>query len=298
MNCPFLQEARVRFCHAASFRKMLLQSSPAAEERCSSADFPDCPVYRGHAGAWTRPEGDRCPYLHESMVQFCAATSAPRPVPWSESTLIRCGQSGFRFCEVYLSFAHPLPAPEDTAEGIDLPRNLRYTPNHMWIDVADDGSWRIGIDGLLAHALGHVNSIEFLTGPGTNRPAAVLTSGQTEVQIAFPAELPVAATNTYLRADPGRVADAPYTSGWLFRGDRCPAEAPLPDLIPGDGAREWMLAELASVARFAHEAIPALNEGAMADGGMPERGFLNELPRPDRLRCVNTFFSPLRSGRK
>lgn len=288
----------MRFCHAASFRKMLLQSSPAAEERCSSAAFADCCVYRGHAGAWTRPTGDRCPYLHESMVQYCGATSAPRPVPWSESTLIRCGQAGFKFCEVYLSIAHPLPAPEDTAEGIDLPRSLRYTQNHMWIDVAEDGSWRVGIDGLLAHALGPLTSVEFLTGPGTSRPTAVLVSGQTEVQAEFPCELPIAGTNAYVRADPSRVTEAPYTSGWLFRGDRCPSDAPMPDLIPGENAREWMITELTDVARFAHEAIPVLNDGAMADGGMPERGFLAELPRAERLRLVNTFFSPLRSGRK
>ncbi len=285
----------MRFCHAASFRKMLLQSTPAAEERCSSSNYGDCCVYLGHAGAYSRPAGDRCPYLHESMVQFCAAAGAARPVPWSESTLIRCGQSGYRFCDVYLSFAHPLPSPEDDAEGIEMPRTLHYTQNHMWLDIAEDGSWRIGVDGLLAHALGHIDALEFLTGPGLVRPAAVLTSGQTEFQAIFPYEMPVVACNTYLRADPSRIAESPYTAGWLFRGERNPGA--IDGLIPGDEAREWMLGELSQVSTFAHEALPEMTVGTMADGGVPERGFLAQLPRPERLRFVNTFFNPWRSGR-
>jgi glycine cleavage system H lipoate-binding protein len=298
MHCPFLQEARVRFCHAASFRKMLMQSVPAGAERCSSPSYTECSVYRSHAGAAAvaiEEAGVRCPYLHESMVQMCAAASASRPVPWSESTLIRCGQSGYRFCEVYLAFAHPLPSPEDDAEGIELPRALRYTPNHMWLDVADDGSWRVGVDGLLAHALGRLDSVEFLTETGLLRPAAVLTGGQTELHAAFPHELPVAACNSYVRADPSRVTESPYTSGWLFRGDRLPG---MPSgLIPGDKAREWMLREMTQVAAFAHDQVAQVTAGTMADGGMPERGFVAQLPRAERLRFVNTFFSPWRSGR-
>ncbi|MDZ4797367.1 MAG: hypothetical protein SGI92_04350 [Bryobacteraceae bacterium] len=298
MNCPFLQEAHVRFCHAASFRKMLVQNVPAGAERCSSASYTECGVYRGQAGAAVvnqNEAGERCPFLHESMVQMCSAASASKAVPWSESTLIRCGQSGYRFCDVYLSFAHPLPSPGEDADGIELPRDLRYSLNHMWLDIAEDGSWRVGVDALLAHAMGHLDSVEFLTGMGNVRPSAVLTAGQTELHASFPHELPVAACNNYVRADPSRVTEAPYTSGWLFRGDRL-ASVPA-GLIPGDKAREWMLREMTRVTEFAHEQMPEIAAGTMADGGMPERGFVAHLPRSERLRFVNSFFSPWRSGR-
>jgi hypothetical protein len=47
MNCPFLRETGVKFCHAAPIRKFipLAQAGPA-EEKCSSGAYRECPVYR------------------------------------------------------------------------------------------------------------------------------------------------------------------------------------------------------------------------------------------------------------
>jgi glycine cleavage system H lipoate-binding protein len=285
MNCPFLQEARVRYCHAAGIRKMLMQPAPAGEERCSSPEYAGCSVYK-HRQTPDVPSAS-CPFLHESHVQYCAASPVPKPVPYSESTLMRCGQSGYRYCELYLVLARPLPKTADSVEGIDLPPRLKYTPNHMWIDVTDDGSWRIGIDAFLAHCFGEFDGITFLTQGGMQRPAAVLTAHGTELHITFPHVVPISGCNVYLRADPSRITSAPYTHGWLFRGDSPPDR--LPGLISGEEAGKWMSGEVHRASGFAHA---QLDPHMPADGGIAERGFANLLPRENRLRFIDEFFSP------
>jgi glycine cleavage system H lipoate-binding protein len=286
MNCPFLQEARVRYCHAASIRKVLLQSAPAGEERCSSPAHKDCNVYKSR----TRPdsESEICPFLHEAQVQYCAAAPVPKPVPYSESTLMRCGQSGYRYCELYLAFARPLRrSTADSVEGIELPPRLSYTPNHMWIDVNEDGAWRVGVDAFLVHCFGVFDAVTFLTPSGTQRPAAVLSAAGIDLHITFPHVLPISACNVYLRADPSRVATAPYTHGWLFRGDNPPGM--LHGLVSGEDANRWMADEVHRAAAFAHSQI---DPHMPADGGTPEHSFLQLLDRELRLRFMEEFFSP------
>jgi glycine cleavage system H lipoate-binding protein len=267
---------------------MLMQTAPAGEERCSSCSHVECAVYKSHQA----PEilSGTCPFLHESHVQYCSAAAVPKPVPYSESTLIRCGHSGYRYCELYLAFARPLPRREEAVEGLDLPPQLRYTPNHMWLDVADDGTWRIGVDSLLAHSLGQVDAVTFLTQGGTHRPAVVLTADGTDVQVTFPHLMPISGCNVYLRADPSRLTAAPYTHGWLFRGDTPPER--LNGLIPGEDANRWMSGEVHRAAAFVHSRLDQVAPGMPADGGTPERGFLRVVPREDRLRFLSEFFSP------
>ena len=287
MKCPFLQEAHVRYCHAAAIRKLLMQSAPAGDERCSSAAHTECGVYQARQA----PAGPStfCPFLHESHVQYCAASAVPRPVPYSESTLMRCGHAGYQYCDVYLAFQHRRPQPGECVDGIDLPLRLQYTANHMWLDIADDGTWRIGVDALLTHALGDVQHVTFLTQGGLQRPTIVLTAAGTDVHIAFPHVMPLAACNVYLRADPSRLSAAPYTHGWLFRGDTPPQR--LDGLISGTEARRWMSGELDRVAAFAHTRLNEVAPGMPADGGTPESGFLQLLPHESRLRFIADFFT-------
>jgi glycine cleavage system H lipoate-binding protein len=200
---------------------------------------------------------------------------------------MRCGQSGYRYCELYLAMARPLPRTADSVDGIELPLRLKYTPNHMWIDVTEDGEWRIGIDAFLAHCFGQFDSVTFITQGGTQRPSAVLSSGGTEVHITFPHVVPISGCNMYLRADPSRITASPYTHGWLFRGDTPPDK--LSGLISGEEANQWMSGEVHRAAAFAHS---QLDPQMPADGGTPEHGFVKLLPREDRLRFIDDFFSP------
>lgn len=157
----------------------------------------------------------------------------------------------------------------------------------MWIDVTDDGGWRIGVDAFLVHCFGEFESVTFIIQGGLQCPAAVLSVRGTEVPIIFPHLLPTSGCNMYLRADPSRIAAAPYTQGWLFRGDTPPDR--LPGLFSGEEAKQWMSAEADRASVFAHS---QLDLRMPADGGAPGHGFLRLLKCEDRLRFINFFFSP------
>src|SRR5689334_611849 len=131
MNCPFLKETDVRYCQMAGVRKLI----PAAPdtlgaEKCTSPSFATCPVYRKQAVESAAVS--RCPWLQESLMQYCGAAPVPKFVPYSESMLSRCGNGAYRYCEVYIDLAHP-ERDEEQVDGIRVPSWLQYTSNHLWL---------------------------------------------------------------------------------------------------------------------------------------------------------------------
>jgi len=161
VRCPFLREEQVKSCQVAPFRKSLARSFATGEgERCTSADHRTCPAL--HESREAHPDASRCPFLRESLVQFCAASPRPTYVPWSESSDLRCAHDGHRFCELFLVAAAgsargpALPTGDaeeaETAvvDGVPVPGWLFYADNHLWLDVGDDGLCHLGADAFLA----------------------------------------------------------------------------------------------------------------------------------------------------
>ena len=106
MTCPFLREAQVKYCQTAAVRKLIpLTAAGRADEKCGSAAHVSCSVYRAHPEEATAP--GPCPYLRESLMQYCSAAPVAKMIPYSESLLSRCGGSGYHYCELYLGMAHP-----------------------------------------------------------------------------------------------------------------------------------------------------------------------------------------------
>src|SRR5271157_4911217 len=106
MACPFLREVQVKYCRTAAVRKLIpLAQGAAAEGRCASADHTQCKAYQMEPEV---PASDGpCPYLTESLMQYCGAAPVTKFVPYSESSLSRCGRQNFRYCELYQAMAHP-----------------------------------------------------------------------------------------------------------------------------------------------------------------------------------------------
>jgi glycine cleavage system H lipoate-binding protein len=294
MRCPFLEEAEVQYCGHSMLRKLIVRKPQGLEsERCSTPAFVRCPVLRQEL---PQPAASACPHLRNSLVQYCKAAPVTKYVPYSEEILSRCGRDTFRYCDVYLTMAHP---SEDTPEidGLPLPQWLRYSPNHMWLDTTGDGLCHVGIDALLAKVLHRVDRVAFLTTRGEQRPAAVLSAAGIDLQVLFPNPIRITATNAYLRADPARLTADPYRLGWLFEGvpaggDRATAEAGL--LAYGEAATQWMNAESERLSRFVHElASGAYPDCAlMADGGDFSPDLLQHLSRNQILDLFHAFFSP------
>src|SRR5204862_222433 len=100
MRCPFLQEAQVKSCQASEFRKMIVRNPAISDEKCSSPAYVTCSAAQQHCGE--APPQDHCPFIRELLVQFCSAAPIARYIPYSESSISRCGGAGHRYCELYL----------------------------------------------------------------------------------------------------------------------------------------------------------------------------------------------------
>ena len=160
MTCPFLKEAQVKYCQTSPVRKLIpIAAAGRADEKCSSQEHLTCPVYRTQPVEQTA--SGHCPYLGESLMQYCGAAPVAKMIPYSESQLSRCGSDRFRYCELYLSMAHP-GAPAGDVDGIPLPDWLRYSANHMWLDIGEDGICHAGIDAFLSRALGQAERISYV----------------------------------------------------------------------------------------------------------------------------------------
>jgi glycine cleavage system H lipoate-binding protein len=312
MRCPFLREEQVKSCRAAPYRKPLARSAlKGADERCTSPEHVRCPMARQSREA--HPAPSRCPFLQESLVQFCAAAPVPTYVPWSESPDVRCCHDGHRFCDLYLGMAGPggrgpAVARDDSSdtgivdvEGVPMPGWLLYAPNHLWVDFGDDGFVHMGVDAFLTRLVGAVERLAFLTLKGSARPMVVLTVQGVDLTLAFGRPLPIVAANTHLRSHLDRLVQDPYGLGWLFEArvaePRPAAEASdslVSGLYRGAAARAWMSGEVRRLTELVHDRLaPRTSLGTLlADGGAPEPGLVGHLDREDVLRLFADLFPP------
>lgn len=305
MRCPFLREAQVKFCRASAHRKMIVRlSEQPANERCSSPDYVNCPAAKQHAEE--RPSVDHCPFLHESLVQYCTAAPVTKYIPYTESVLSQCGTDSHSYCDLYLALAQPGECGVEAAAGcaansssIKAPKELYFAPNHMWLELAADGTCHIGLDAFITGVLGAPEHLTFISGIGTHRPAVSISIHGVDLQLVFPKPLTITRANTYLRTNPSKMVNDPYKSGWLFEAtmDRSAQRSTLTEgLITGDAISPWMQNEMDRMSRFAHHAAARPDHKGqvmMADGGSYGLGFAQYLSREELLKLYTQFYSPL-----
>lgn len=284
MTCPFLRETQVKYCQTAAVRTLIpLPQTATASEKCVSGAHVSCSVYQAHPQPGG--EAEACPYLRESLMQYCAAAPVTKFIPYSESLLSRCGNDAHRYCELYLGMAHPAAANK-IANDPAVPDGLLFSANHMWLDLTDDGNCHAGIDPFLARALGKADAVTYVHPKGRQRPSAVITARGLDFEIVFPNYFAVSACNLYLRAAPSRLTREPYTAGWLFEG--MPEPGTRANLRSGAAAREWMQQEELRMNQYLQDCA-----GVAADGGEPAGDLEVHLDRGQRLALFHEFFSPL-----
>lgn len=319
MRCPFLKEAEVKFCGSSALGKMIVKTPKAsADEKCSTSHYVDCNVYKtlnlGH-------DTPRCPAMQEMPVQYCAAAPVQKFIPYSESIVSRCGNDNHRYCELYIAMAHPekqtTPAAhaapihngessmqpallDHSIDEIQGPGGLFYSNNHMWLDVTEEGSCHVGIDGFLAKLLGQVDQVRFVTCKGLNHPTAVLKVRGVDIHMVFPNPMLLTGSNLYLRAHPEKLAD-PYGAGWLFEGVTPPPSAGKSSasvcagLMDGDQAQDWMAGEVGRISTFVHEKLARSHpdfEDLVMDGGVFSDDLIRHLNHDELIDLLNEFFLP------
>ena len=312
MRCPFLREAQVKYCQGSAIRKMIVRMpNDTGQERCSSQDYKKCPSLKQHREE--NPQQARCPFLQESLMQYCAASSITKYVPYSESSIIRCCNDGHRYCDLFLSLAAPkdtgvskASAQGETGDDIHLPAGLAYSTNHMWLDRVEDGTCHIGVDAFLTRIFHKIEAVNFLPSNSSLLPTVVFTVQGVDLQLVFPVPMNVTGVNSYIRADIQKLLSLPYSAGWLYEGtlaemNSSQSMTPASQLLRGDGAAKWMKREVGHLSEFIHDQIiPDQETGhpVMMDGGVVHPEFIDHLSKQELLQLFNEFFSPYANWRK
>ena len=170
-----------------------------------------------------------------------------------------------------------VPAPGDGS----FPEGLFLDRTHAWARLDTGGTWRIGLDGGVAHLLGRVNQV-VVAPPGQvvreGDPLATIRQGLHQLTIRSPVGGEVVADNPDLT--PERLAESPYGAGWLCAVRPASLSADTRRMLVGDDAERWHGAEAQRIADFLAEA-----------GGEPTVAALSE---SDRVRFQRMFLDAAR----
>ncbi len=102
----------------------------------------------------------------------------------------------------------------------EIPSNLKYTRDHEWVRLDDDGLVTIGITDHAQQALGELVYVELPESEQTLTPGdacAVVESVKAASDVYAPISGEVAEVNAELDAEPERVNSSPYDDGWLVK---------------------------------------------------------------------------------
>ena len=102
----------------------------------------------------------------------------------------------------------------------DVPKDLKYTKDHEWLRLQDDGTCLIGITDHAQESLGDVTFVE-LPSAGDSFSAqktfGVVESVKAASDLYMPLEGDVIEVNETLLDSPEKVNVDPYGDGWMVR---------------------------------------------------------------------------------
>lgn len=121
---------------------------------------------------------------------------------------------------------------------MDIPSELRYSPDHEWVRV-EDGRARTGITDYAQDALGDVVFVD-LPEVGTQVERGVnvaeVESTKSVSEIYAPLSGTIVEVNADLADNPEKLNDEPYGEGWIFVIEPVD-EAQLAELLDAEGYR-------------------------------------------------------------
>ena len=125
----------------------------------------------------------------------------------------------------------------------EIPENLKYTSEHEWVRLEDDGSVVIGLTDHAQEALGELVYVEV---PETGAECAkgdacvVVESVKAASDVYAPVTGQCADANAALADEPELVNQSPYEDGWLVRftpSDR----AELEELMDAESYEQFLM---------------------------------------------------------
>lgn len=175
------------------------------------------------------------------------------------------------------------PARERSPLPMTLPRipeAVFLAPNHTWLRMTTDGSVRVGIDDLVAQALGDVESV-WVPQPGTKvragDPLMKLTVRGRELTVQSPGAGVVESFNDRAISAPWLIVHDPYRTGWVVSVTPDDYEATISPLRMGSSAVAWLRNEMTRLVELVSNPAPDARALILADGAVPVRGVASGL---------------------
>ncbi|MFG2223403.1 glycine cleavage system protein GcvH [Streptomyces sp. NPDC050161] len=100
------------------------------------------------------------------------------------------------------------------------PQQLRYSKEHEWLSVAEDGVSTVGITEHAANALGDVVFVQLPEVGATvtaGESCGELESTKSVSDLYAPVDGEITEVNEVVAEDPSLVNSAPFEGGWLFK---------------------------------------------------------------------------------
>ncbi len=125
---------------------------------------------------------------------------------------------------------------------LEYPQDLRYTAEHEWVRLADDGTVRIGITAFAQDSLGDVVYVSL---PSVGETVASgdacgeVESTKSVSDLYAPLDGEVTAVNGALESTPELVNTDPYGEGWMY--ELRPADAAAVDALLDPAAYQSQL---------------------------------------------------------
>jgi len=98
--------------------------------------------------------------------------------------------------------------------------NIKYTPDHEWVQIEADGTATVGIT---VHAQDALGDVVFVDLPNVGQSyaekevAGVVESVKAAADVYMPVDGEITAVNEELRNDPSQANTDPLKSGWFFK---------------------------------------------------------------------------------
>jgi glycine cleavage system H protein len=188
-----------------------------------------------------------------------------------------------------------VPSPElrrprmERDYGFSIPQGYCFHPGHTWVCKDGPETARVGVDSFALNLLSEIDRIDII---GENRwirqgqKLMTITSGPTSVDLVSPVEGVITSLNTDAINDPKIVRRDPYAAGWIATVKSPELTMNQRNLIQGVMVAPWMQNNITRL----HTIVEQLAPAAAADGGLPQAGLLNSVPREVREQLAREFF--------
>lgn len=123
-----------------------------------------------------------------------------------------------------------------------FPEELRYTSDHEWIRIEDDGTAVIGITDFAQHELGDIVFVDVATTGQTLKQGDVFGSVEavkTVSDLFLPIDGEVLELNAAIEKSPELLNSDPYGAGWVIKMK--PADAAQKDGLLSVGAYQELI---------------------------------------------------------